>query len=85
MPKTETRSPGGRFTRVQYRFIVELDGRRSMERYRSGKQAGCRSIRINRGYKEKQPDPLDAVFVSSLKEAVDYIMNSHNKMNGGRG
>ena len=51
----------------------------------AGKQAGCRTIWINRGYKEKQPDPLDAVFVSSLKEVVDYIMNSHNKMNGDRG
>ena len=47
----------------------------------AGKRAGCRSIWINRGYIEKQPDPKDAVFVSSLKEAVDIILNSH--MDGG--
>jgi D-glycero-D-manno-heptose 1,7-bisphosphate phosphatase len=43
----------------------------------AGKRAGCRPIWINRGYRERQPDPNDAVFVTSLKEAVDYILDSH--------
>lgn len=48
----------------------------------AGKRAGCCSIWINRGYEEKQPDPKDAVFVSSLKQAVDYIMKSHQDDGG---
>lgn len=43
----------------------------------AGKRAGCRPIWINRGYDEQQPDPDDAVFVSSLKQAVDHIVNLH--------
>jgi D-glycero-D-manno-heptose 1,7-bisphosphate phosphatase len=43
----------------------------------AGKRAGCRSIWINRGYREEQPDPNDAVFVNSLKQAVDQIVNLH--------
>lgn len=42
----------------------------------AGKRAGCRPIWIDRGYKEKQPDPKDAVFVSSLKGAVDHIVET---------
>jgi D-glycero-D-manno-heptose 1,7-bisphosphate phosphatase len=43
----------------------------------AAKRAGCRAIWIDRGYREKQPDPVDAVFVTSLKEAVDHIIRSH--------
>jgi D-glycero-D-manno-heptose 1,7-bisphosphate phosphatase len=43
----------------------------------AGKRAGCRSIWINRGYEERKPDPNDAVFVGSLKQAVDHIVNLH--------
>jgi D-glycero-D-manno-heptose 1,7-bisphosphate phosphatase len=51
----------------------------------AGKRAGCRTIWINRGYKERQPDQEDAVFVSSLKDVIDFIINSQNKMNGDGG
>jgi D-glycero-D-manno-heptose 1,7-bisphosphate phosphatase len=43
----------------------------------AGRRAGCHTIWINRGYTEKQPGTEDAVAVSSLKEAVDYIINMH--------
>jgi D-glycero-D-manno-heptose 1,7-bisphosphate phosphatase len=48
----------------------------------AGNRAGCRSIWINRGYAEKQPNPKDAVFVSSLKQAVDHIVKKHQDDGG---
>jgi D-glycero-D-manno-heptose 1,7-bisphosphate phosphatase len=48
----------------------------------AGKRAGCRSIWIDRGYRERQPDPNDAVIVTSLNEAVDYILNAHRVIGG---
>jgi D-glycero-D-manno-heptose 1,7-bisphosphate phosphatase len=44
----------------------------------AGKRAGCHSIWIDRGYAEKRPDREDAVFVNSLKEAIDHII-SHTR------
>jgi D-glycero-D-manno-heptose 1,7-bisphosphate phosphatase len=45
----------------------------------AGKRAGCRSIWIDRGYAEKQPDKADAFRVGSLREAVDYIVTSYKQ------
>ena len=40
----------------------------------AGKNAGCQTIFIDRGYKEEKPSPPADLTVSSLDEAVDWII-----------
>jgi len=42
----------------------------------AGKNAGCKTIWINRGYKEMQPDPPADYTALSLAEAVQWIVPS---------
>lgn len=45
----------------------------------AGKSAGCKTIFINYGYLEKQPDSPDFV-VSSLKEASNIILGNYDEI-----
>ena len=42
----------------------------------SGKKAGCRTIFINRNYKEKKPYNQETS-VTNLEEATNYILNNN--------
>ncbi len=48
----------------------------------AGKAAGCRTIWIDRGYREKQPEEYDAR-VQSLSEAVEWILDHVDKYTNG--
>ena len=53
----------------------ELHGGRSLARHRRRSSAGCRTIFVDRGYEERQPDAPDAV-VADLPEAVTWIITN---------
>jgi D-glycero-D-manno-heptose 1,7-bisphosphate phosphatase len=61
------------------KYGIELDGSYMIgDRWRdmdAGAAAGCRTVFIDRGYDERKPDSLSDITVSSLSQAVDWILD----------
>jgi len=72
----------GMLLRAASDWNIDLAGSFMMgDRWRdveAGARAGCRTVFLDFGYNEKKPDHAPSVTVGSLREGVDWILNSQD-------